>query len=95
MAAVQMLAALFHIHSIALSRATVHRQAHTNTHVRTHSCTKSRVGRKGKNTVLLLQIVLKFQNREKTSKCRNTMSRTQANFLQREKTTGAKKIQSN
>lgn len=32
MAAVQMLAALFHIHSVALSRATEHRQAHKHTY---------------------------------------------------------------
>ena len=34
-----MLAALFHIHSISLSRATVHRQGHTNTYLCTHTHT--------------------------------------------------------
>lgn len=56
MAAVQMLAALFHIHSIALSRATVHRQAGTNTHIcanafiHAHRIEQLMVGEKKNNT---------------------------------------------
>lgn len=44
----QMLAALFHIHSIALSRATVHRQAHTNTHMHKHMHSRATDSERGK-----------------------------------------------
>lgn len=50
MAAVQMLAALFHIHSVALSRATVHRRAHKHTYVHMHSFTQSRAA-EGESTL--------------------------------------------
>lgn len=75
MAAVQMLAALFHIHSIALSRATVHRQTDTHTYTRTHICTHTRINahraeqlmarekKKPYSTVWLQTSILKFQKR--------------------------------
>lgn len=51
MAAVQMPAALVHIHSTALSRATVHRQAHTNIHKLTHAHSSLGSRERGKKTV--------------------------------------------
>lgn len=59
MAAVQMLAALVHIHSIALSRATVHRQAHKHSYAltHTHSCLGSRERKKILNHTIFLEML--------------------------------------
>ena len=82
MAAVQMLAALFHIHSIALSWATVHVVTHKYTYVHTqmHSCTQSRAAdgkRKEKKQCGCKYTFLSFRTDDKAPTCCTVMWRKQ------------------